>query len=251
MTAAPRTAGAEVIWHDVECGIYATDLEAWSRLAGPTPIATLEIGAGTGRVALDLLARGHRVTGLDIAPSLVAELGARAAARGQSDVSVVTADARAFDLRQRFDLIVLPMQVLQLFADAGERTAVLSAARRHLASGGRVAAAIVEGSPLEGRAGGEYEPPLPDVADVDGWIYSSLPLEVVRQGDRMLVTRLRQIVDPDGELTEDIDRTSLAILTGVQLAQEAEAAGLRITGELDVPESADHVGSTIVVMESA
>ena len=75
-----------VIWHDVECGAYDGDLALWRELAdgGGGPI--LDLGCGTGRVALDLARRGHAVHGLDLDPELVAALNARAeAARPAGD----------------------------------------------------------------------------------------------------------------------------------------------------------------------
>ena len=52
-----------VIWHDLECGRYRADLAAVAR-AAPTRSAAegepvLDIGAGTGRVSLDLARDGH------------------------------------------------------------------------------------------------------------------------------------------------------------------------------------------------
>jgi pyruvate/2-oxoacid:ferredoxin oxidoreductase alpha subunit len=42
----------------------------------------LDVGAGTGRVAIDLAARGIDVTALDLEPALLRALGERARARG-------------------------------------------------------------------------------------------------------------------------------------------------------------------------
>ena len=55
----------DVIWHDLECGGYVEDLPLWRELAGDGPV--LDLGCGTGRVALDLAARGVPVVGLDAA----------------------------------------------------------------------------------------------------------------------------------------------------------------------------------------
>ena len=55
----------EVIWHDVENGSYAADLELWRTLAAEASGPILDLGAGTGRVARDLHAAGHEVHALD------------------------------------------------------------------------------------------------------------------------------------------------------------------------------------------
>ena len=53
------------VWHDVECGGYAADLPLWRELAAREAGPVLDVGAGTGRVALDLARAGHDVTALD------------------------------------------------------------------------------------------------------------------------------------------------------------------------------------------
>ena len=67
-----------VMWHDVECGTYTADLPLWRRLARDSGGPTLDVGAGTGRVALDLARAGERVTALDLDAELLAELARRA-----------------------------------------------------------------------------------------------------------------------------------------------------------------------------
>ena len=59
--------------------------------AGPI----LDIGAGTGRVALDLARAGHSVTALELDRALLGALSERA---GDLDVEPVCADARTFEL---------------------------------------------------------------------------------------------------------------------------------------------------------
>ena len=181
----------------------------------------LEIGCGTGRVALDLARAGHVVTAIDSDSALTGVLDSRARERGL-DIAVRAGDARSLDLGERFALILVPMQMLQLLADAGDRQAVLAAVRRHLAQDGHIAVAIVEGVPA---GSGAPAPPLPDVAEIDGWVYSSLPLDITEDGDTMLVTRLRQVVSPAGDLTETVDETRLCVMAPGAIDAEAAAAG--------------------------
>jgi hypothetical protein len=92
---------------------------------------------------------------------------------------------------------------------------------------------------------------LPDVREIDGWVYSSLPIEVAAAGDTIELRRLRQLVSPAGELTEETDSVRLDRLPVERFEGEAAAAGLRPRERLDVPPTADHVGSTISVLEEA
>ena len=65
---------ADVVWHDVECGGYDADISLWIALAKDAPEGVLDVGAGTGRVALRLAQAGYTVTALDIDPELLAAL---------------------------------------------------------------------------------------------------------------------------------------------------------------------------------
>ena len=76
-----------VVWHDVECGRYDADLPLWHELAREAPEGVLDVGAGTGRVALRLAYAGHDVTALDLDPELLAVLEQRAPPRPASTVA--------------------------------------------------------------------------------------------------------------------------------------------------------------------
>ena len=103
------------LWHDLECGDYREDLALWRSLAAQTGGPVLDIGAGTGRVTLELAASGVSVVALDVDGALLAALRHRA--RGLP-VETVVADARRFTLRQRFSLVLVPMQTLQLWVSS-------------------------------------------------------------------------------------------------------------------------------------
>jgi predicted RNA methylase len=106
---------ASSIWHDVECGTYAADLELWSGLAGKQEGPVLDLGCGTGRVGLELARVGHRVAGLDIDPSLVEAFNLRA---GDLPAAATVGDASSFALDATFGLALAPMQLMQLFSGA-------------------------------------------------------------------------------------------------------------------------------------
>lgn len=243
-------AGAAAAWHDTECASYAADLGLWHNLAAEQAAAcsVLDLGCGTGRVALDLAAAGHALTGLDADPELVDELARRARERGLR-VDAVAADARSFSLGRRFELVIAPMQVVQLLGGSDGRIAMLEHVRHHLAPGGVFAAALAD--PFEAVPAEEARPPLPDVLERDGWVLSSQPVAVRPHARGVAIDRLRQLVSPAGELHEELVTIELDGLGADQLEREGRAAGLQPAARRWVPETLDHVGSTVVIMEAS
>jgi SAM-dependent methyltransferase len=236
-----------VAWHDVECASYAADLPLWRELAAARPGPILELGCGTGRVALDLAQRGHRVTALDSDAELVRELASRARRAGLgASVDSLTADARSFTLDRRFRLAIAAMQVFQLLGGSAGRGRALERAREHLAPGGLLAVALAD--PFEAVPPGDALPPLPDVREERGWVLSSQPVAVRPERGGVAVDRLRQLVSPAGELEEELYTVRLDAVSAEELEREAEAAGLAPQGRRPVPSTADHVGSTVVLL---
>jgi SAM-dependent methyltransferase len=230
------------IWHDAECGAYTADLELWEELADAAGGAILDLGCGTGRVALHLARRGHAVVGLDLDPELIASLSAKA--RGLA-LRPVVGDARDFDLGADVALALAPMQLVQLLASGAERRDCLQCIAAHLSPGGRIALAIVEELPLES----EGPAPLPDVREVDGWVYSSLPLEAVDIGPEIVIRRLRQTVSPAGELSEEENEIRIRTLSAAALESEAAGCGFTVLPRRQIPATDLHVASTVVVLE--
>jgi SAM-dependent methyltransferase len=236
------TPGLTVLWHDVECGDYREDLALWRTLAGDGPV--LDVGAGTGRVALDLAARGVAVVALDAEAELLAALQERAAGL---PVQTVCADARAFDLGgRRFPLIIVPMQTLQLLGGARARAAFLGCARAHLAAGGVVAVALADA--LESFTAETDGLPEPDVCEVDGVRYASRPLAVVDEGERAAIHRLREIDGPGGVHAESHDVIRLDRVTATELEAEGAALGFTPRPAHRIPATDVYVGSTVVML---
>jgi SAM-dependent methyltransferase len=245
-----KPAPEAVIWQDVECGAFAADLPLWEELArGADPI--LDLGCGSGRVALHLARRGHRVWGLDSDPALVDELRTRAGA-DDLRLTAIEADAAGFALDRRFGLILAPMQLIQLLPDSGARSRCLEAIATHLAPQGLAALAIVDPETIVEEMASGVPPSalLPDVRERDGWVYSSLPMVAILQDDALLVERLRQTVDPKGHMQQSRGETRLCLLTPEQLEQEARRAGLNAAGRRRIDPTDTHVGSIVVLLEA-
>jgi SAM-dependent methyltransferase len=239
---------SELIWHEVECGGYTADLPLWEELADSLgdEEAIMELGCGAGRVTIHLAQRGaHLVIGIDRDRELVEAVWERG--RGNS------AEAEHIDVRDlatfptRFGLVLAPMQLIQLLDDSEARVACLACTLDKMKPGARAAFAIVEEMP-DGFPEGAL-PPLPDVRQVEGRIYSSLPLEPVVREDAIVLRRLRQTVDPDGNTSDELNEIELQVLSAERLEEEALEAGLQAAGRRQIPPTDAHVGSTVVLFE--
>jgi SAM-dependent methyltransferase len=226
-----------VAWHDVECGTYEIDLPLWGELAAEAPDGVLDVGAGTGRVAIPLARAGFSVTALDNDPVLLAELSRR-----ERRVATLVADATDFTLPRPVSLIIVPMQTIQLLDDRG---GFFASARRSLAPGGRVAMAIATG--LEAFDGGAALP-FPDLGEAGGYRFISQPMAIRLLDDGVRIERIRQLVAPDGTRTTEEDAVHLATVSPGVLAEEAAEHGLEAEELRHIPETPAHVGSEVVIL---
>ena len=235
------------VWHDVECASYEADLTIWRELAEERGGTVLDVGCGAGRVALDLAAHGHEVLGLDADPELVRVLRQRARERSLP-ARALTADARSFQLDTRHGLAILSMQVVQLLGGASGRAAMLDSIGGHLEPRGLLAIALSD--PFDAVPADQARPPLPDLLEADGWVFSSTPVAVRVEGEAVAIDRHRQAVSPAGGLIEEVATIVLDSVPPDRLEAEALAGGFGVLPALSVPATRDYVGSTIVCLQA-
>ena len=129
--------------HDHRNAWFGVNAAAFVERLPPPRRATLELGPGEGRFGRALLGLGHRVTGVEISPTL--------AALARRSFEVVEADAAALPFEDgSFDLVVAFMSLM----DIDDMPGAVCEAARVLEPGGRFSASIVH--PL--LSAGEGEP---------------------------------------------------------------------------------------------
>lgn len=102
--------------------------------------SVLDAGCGTGRVAIEMAARGYDVTGVDLDPGMLDTARQKA-----PEVDWQLADLVDVDLDRRFDLVALPGNVMIFLAPRTE-AAVVANLERHLARDGFLVAGFQLGA---------------------------------------------------------------------------------------------------------
>ncbi|HEV3464851.1 MAG TPA: class I SAM-dependent methyltransferase [Actinomycetota bacterium] len=95
--------------------------------------AALELGVGTGRIAIPLARRDIRVHGIDLSPDMVAELRTRP---GAESVGVTIGDFATTRVDGRFTLVYLLRNTIMNLTSQDQQVACFQNAAAHLEPGG-------------------------------------------------------------------------------------------------------------------
>ena len=125
--------GYEALWPDLfEPAVVEPAVRFLADLAGTG--AALELGIGTGRLALPLHGRGVRVHGIDLSPDMVAELHAKP---GSDGIGVTIGDFATATVGARFELAYLVRNTITNLTTQDEQVACFRNVAAHLEPGGR------------------------------------------------------------------------------------------------------------------
>jgi SAM-dependent methyltransferase len=94
----------------------------------------LEFAIGTGRVAVELRARGATVSGIDLSEAMVGQLRKKVT---EEELSVIIGDMAAMRVPGTFDLVYVVFNSLSNLRTQDEQVDCFANAARHLAPGGR------------------------------------------------------------------------------------------------------------------
>lgn len=122
---------------DVTNGVLVGDVDFYRGLAHRTGGPVLDLGGGTGRVAIPLAEQGYEVWSLDLSAGMVREGQARAASSPARDrIHFAVADMRSFSLGERaFGLAIAPFRAFQTLLSVEDQRVCLAAAHEHMRPG--------------------------------------------------------------------------------------------------------------------
>lgn len=176
-------------------GVLAPALETLGGLAAGGRV--LELGIGTGRVALPLAARGLDVHGIDASPAMVDKLRAKPGGEG---IGITIGDFADVGVDGEFSLVFVAFNTLFMLPDQDAQVRCFANVAARLAPGGRFvvevfvpdASLFVRDQALSVRSVSSDEVLLDaSVCDPQEQVVMSSHVRITEQGIRMLPLRLR------------------------------------------------------------
>ncbi|MEU4010323.1 class I SAM-dependent methyltransferase [Streptomyces pseudogriseolus] len=99
----------------------------------PAPASLLELGVGTGRLAIPLARHGYRVHGVDASPAMLAKLREN---DPEGRVTASVGDFGALAVEERYDLVLIALNTFFMLPTQDQQIACLRGIHEALADGG-------------------------------------------------------------------------------------------------------------------
>ena len=129
-------------FYDLDFGDVDYDLLFYENFARRCESPLLELGVGTGRVAIPLAKAGFQVTGIDVSREMLATARAKLDSDLQKRVRLVQADMRQFHLGERFNMAFYPLRTFCHLTSTAEQIQSLECVRSHLIEEGVLIVAL-------------------------------------------------------------------------------------------------------------
>ena len=211
-----------------DLGFYVAE----ARKSGGTVV---ELGIGTGRIAIPIAETGKRVIGVDSSREMLAACRRRAEEAGVADlVDLRLGDLRHPPLDEKVPLVICPFRSYLHLADDGDRAEALAAAHDTLVQGGRLIFDV-------------FAPGDDDIAATHGrWLEREPDIYERADWDTNTRTFTLRVRSGDGETAMELGG-ALGIVGG-RLAWRAFAASLGVVPVVQVPALVLVLGLAAVVL---
>jgi SAM-dependent methyltransferase len=182
MEADEQTAGAALArYYDLDLADETDDVDFYLALTGRGGQRILELGCGTGRLAIPIAQKGNDVVGVDNDPAmLVRARTAWAATSGAAggSLELVEADLLTLHVERPFDVVIFGLNILLALAGHDEQARALIVGAQHLERGGRLVVDCALPSPAElaawdGALSLAWQRPDPDTGDEVAKVWST------------------------------------------------------------------------------
>jgi SAM-dependent methyltransferase len=244
--------------YDFSYADFTEDVEFYENVARAIDGPLLELGVGSGRVAIPLAQAGYDVVGIDNSPSMLAAARQRLEALGPIDGSLdlIEGDMTAFELEQRFGMVLVAANTFQHLLTTKEQLACVRSAVKCLQPDGIFSMSV-------------RSPSTVTWDDTDGW--SPMLMHWTRRDEATgelvmkfcveqphparMVRRLTYIYDrvqPQGDVKRSVFTTELRYSTEAEIRLLLQQCGLRVThvyGDYDL--SPVGIGENLVFVARA
>ena len=192
----------------------------------------LELCVGTARAAIPIAAFGHRVTGVDYDDDLldIARQKRDAAGVQAGRLELISGDAKAIDLGEKFDWVCVFFNTLLAFPTLDELDQLLATVRRHLKPRGRLWVDIFNPdlSLLSSPKSVGLEPRAFFVPELNRSVFCTTDVEVDQVAQVQQVTFNYRWFDPAGRTRRERFRFELTWLFPRELQLLMERNGFEI-----------------------
>ncbi len=242
--------------YDLAYGDYTDDVDFYDNLAHATEGTVLELGVGTGRVALRLASRGHRIVGIDQSRSMLerGRANAKAASLPDDRLRLVRGDMTAFELDERFGMVFVAADTFQHLLTTAEQRACVAVVARHLRPGGIFAMSLRSPTSVNWDEAGAPAPLLLDWVRTDPKTGEQVMKLIASFPDpARMVRRLTYVYDrlrEDGVVQRSVFETELRYSSRAEVESLLQQHGLRVThvyGDYDLSPVSEATDNLIFV----
>lgn len=218
-------------YYDAETAQFTEDLPAYLELVERFGGPVLDVGCGTGRVAVYLARHGYRVVGIDISEAMLAHARERGEREGipSSLLTWLKADVTSLAIQERFGLAVFAYHGFMHLTSQSQQIAALERISAHLVGGGGLAIALpnpVEMFRAEDTPALVLERTFTDPQTGQPVMQFSLA-SVDRATQIMNLTWIYDRIGPDGVVQRDLVPLTMRYTMASEMILLLERAGLQ------------------------
>jgi SAM-dependent methyltransferase len=213
-------------YYDLENQGFSEDLNAYLLLAERFGGPVLDVGCGTGRVAIPLAEAGCSVTGIERSPEMLEQAKTKSA---HLDINWIAGDIKGYTTDQRFGLILFPYHGLMHILEQDDQVQALGKLLSWLKPGGGLALDLPDPMALLGgldTPGLVVERIFEDEASGATVIQQSHST-LDRAAQRLDVTWVYDRTERDGSLKRDMASMSFRIIGGGELSLLLKLAAIQ------------------------